>query len=130
MLYEAKIHKISYWPVAVVLLLSTAGLVFHSIQLFIDLFLVALFCGGWIFLTQKNTSITANSNHLCLEEGLFNIEKYTVPFYKIEGIMIKQNFITRYFKCGNVVIIGIGENKLILKKVYNPEFLVKVISNY
>ncbi len=82
------------------------------------------------YLDWKNTLYTLTDKRIIIKRGLFNKEKISMPYSKVEDIDVSQSIFERVLGAGDIVIYGGHDNaETILDEVPNPRDVEEIILN-
>ncbi|MDO5825257.1 MAG: PH domain-containing protein, partial [Methanosphaera sp.] len=82
------------------------------------------------YLDWKNTIYTLTDKRIIIKRGLFNKEKISMPYIKVQDIDVSQSVLERMMGAGDIVIYGGHDNvETILDEVPNPREVEEIILN-
>lgn len=82
------------------------------------------------YLDWKNTQYTLTDKRIIIKRGLFNKEKISMPYAKVQDIDVSQSVLERILGAGDIVIYGGRDNvETILDEVPNPREVEEIILN-
>ncbi|RAP53159.1 MAG: hypothetical protein BZ137_07440 [Methanosphaera sp. rholeuAM130] len=82
------------------------------------------------YLDWKNTIYTLTDKRIIIKRGLFNKEKISMPYIKVQDIDVSQSVLERMMGTGDIVIYGGHDNvETILDEVPNPREVEEIILN-
>lgn len=81
-------------------------------------------------LDWKNTFYTLTDKRIIIERGLFNTEKISMTYSKVQDIDVSQSILERILGAGDIIIYGGHDNsETILDEVPNPRDVEEIILN-
>ena len=82
------------------------------------------------YLDWNNTLYTLTDKRIIIKRGLFNKEKISMPYTKVQDIDVSQSIMERLLSAGDIVIYGGRDNaETILDEVSNPRDVEEIILN-
>ena len=82
------------------------------------------------YLDWKNTLYTLTDKRILINRGLFNKEKISMPYTKVQDIDVSQSVLERLLGAGDIIIYGGHDNsETILDEVPNPREVEEIILN-
>ncbi|AWX33202.1 PH domain-containing protein [Methanosphaera sp. BMS] len=82
------------------------------------------------YLDWKNTLYTLTDKRIIIKRGLFEKEKISMPYAKVQDIDVSQSVLERMLGAGDIVIYGGRDNvETILDEVPNPREVEEIILN-